>query len=361
MANVFFKKITQAQFEALATKDSGTFYRVQLTDNSGEDFYLGSMKLNNSADITAAINALDTSSNVVIASETDSVVTLTKAVYEENGIIKPVTGDGSTVTLSKVAVTGKAEDVSIATTSQVYDATNVKNVEQAIDALAEQISSGNTSSQIYVKSTDGANNSGILKAYAIYQGVDPDVETDDSKLAAGLVTTINIPKDFFVKSGKVVSVTQNGSDFVDSDSAVCDSTVTKEGQYLKFVINTSDASETGSVIWIAADSLLVDLDTTADVTIASVTGDIVTLKAGISQTNGLIGQGSGADITLAKVAKTGASGDVSYDNTTSGLTSSNVKSAIDEVVGTSTDTSSSSSIVGAKKYADALLTWEEVV
>lgn len=85
----------------------------------------------------------------------------------------------------------------------------------------------------------------------------------------------------------------------------------------------------------AASTAVNALDTTNDVGIASVSNDIVTLKAGVKQENGLIAQGSGNDIVLAKVAKTGASGDVAYDNTTSGLSATDVKAAIDEVAAAS--------------------------
>ena len=72
-----------------------------------------------------------------------------------------------------------------------------------------------------------------------------------------------------------------------------------------------------------------DLDGSA--TIASVSNGVVTLKAGITETDGIVANSSGSDIVLAKVATTGAAGDVSYDNTTSGLTSTNIKTAIDEL------------------------------
>lgn len=72
-----------------------------------------------------------------------------------------------------------------------------------------------------------------------------------------------------------------------------------------------------------------DLDSTA--TIASVSSGVVTLKAGLSEVDGIVANNSDSDITLAKVATTGAAEDVDYDNTTSGLTATNVQAAIDEV------------------------------
>ena len=66
-------------------------------------------------------------------------------------------------------------------------------------------------------------------------------------------------------------------------------------------------------------------------TIASQSGNVVTIKAGVAEVDGIVGNASGSDITLAAVATTGAAEDVSYDNTTSGLTATDVQAAIDEV------------------------------
>ena len=70
-------------------------------------------------------------------------------------------------------------------------------------------------------------------------------------------------------------------------------------------------------------------------TIASQSGDVVTIKAGVAEVDGIVGNASGSDITLAAVATTGAAEDVSYDNTTSGLTATDVQAAIDEVAAAS--------------------------
>lgn len=60
--------------------------------------------------------------------------------------------------------------------------------------------------------------------------------------------------------------------------------------------------------------------------------DIITIK-GIKETDGIIeiGTDTTKDVTLAKIAATGSSEDVSYDNTTSGLISTNVQTALDEL------------------------------
>ena len=55
------------------------------------------------------------------------------------------------------------------------------------------------------------------------------------------------------------------------------------------------------------------LKTTDDVVIASKNDGVVTIKAGVKEANGVIAQGDGEDITLAKVATTGKAEDITFD------------------------------------------------
>ena len=107
-------------------------------------------------------------------------------------------------------------------------------------------------------------------------------------------------------------------------------------------LNGSD-STAGSVAKAVKDAVEA-LDTSADVAIASVSNNVVTLKAGIAEVDGVIQAGSGSDITLEEVAYTGAAEDVSYDNTDSGLTATTVQDAIDEVAEASSGGVSSKTI-----------------
>ena len=110
-------------------------------------------------------------------------------------------------------------------------------------------------------------------------------------------------------------------------------------QYLDYAkLQEYDTAIKGKILSDAANAAAAAvgaLDTASDVTIASKSGKAVTIAAGISETDGIIGAGSGTAITLADVASTGAAEDVSYDNTTSGLTATDVKAAIDEVAAAS--------------------------
>ena len=103
------------------------------------------------------------------------------------------------------------------------------------------------------------------------------------------------------------------------------------------------------------------LDTVSDVPIASVSNDVVTIKAGLTEVDGIIANNSGTDIVLSEIAVTGAAEDVSYDNTTSGMTATDVQAALDELAEASaggvdsktvyiTETAGSSSDPYSKRY-----------
>lgn len=81
----------------------------------------------------------------------------------------------------------------------------------------------------------------------------------------------------------------------------------------------------------AVNTAIEGLDTAADVVIASKSGNTVTLKAGVSEANGVIAQGSGADITLADVAASGAASDVSLADVGGHTAEATVEGAIGEL------------------------------
>lgn len=74
-----------------------------------------------------------------------------------------------------------------------------------------------------------------------------------------------------------------------------------------------------------------DAITDGSAIIATVSNDIVTLKAGVKQTNGAVGQGTGADIALAKVAKTGAAADIAVADKGNKFTATNLEAVLAEL------------------------------
>ena len=194
-ANVLFKKLTRAQFDAPLTKDMGTLYRVTETDLT-ESFYQGTNKLNNQAEIDAAIAAL--TGSATIASVADGVVTLKAGISEASGVVS--NSSGSDIPLAKVATTGAAEDVSYDNSTSGLTADDIQD---AIDELAEASAGGVDSKTIWVNPNEGVT-TGYLKTYGIYQGANSyDAQTNP----ATLIGKIDIPKDLVVTSGTVGTVT----------------------------------------------------------------------------------------------------------------------------------------------------------
>lgn len=399
MANVLFKLLTRAQFDAL-TPVAGTFYRVQETDNS-ESFYNGSNKLDR--------NDLDVA-EFALATATAGVVTI-KAIKEIDGAIAVGTDTTKDVVLAKVATTGAAEDVSIADAGGYLDATDV---EGAIQELAEASAGGVASKTVYITETAGGSEAAYSKRYGVYQGATGSAA---SPVPAEKLVDIDIPKDMVVEEGSVVDVvfkasdstlhegTEEGPDVTEEIMGSATPTAANAGKYIKLVI----ANATSDTIWIAAKDL-VDIYTAAQnadevqVTISSsnvISAAIVAVngtKVGYTYDGGSITETvsaalarlDGADTVTGSVAnkiKTAvealdadldATGTAAHSGTfvAGGITEvdgviTSVKpvevenaGAAAAVLGTSGDTSAQATVYGAKAYADEqisdALTWEVV-
>lgn len=390
MANVLFKLLTEAQWNALATKDNGTLYRVQKT-GGGEDFYQGNNQLNNAAEIAAAIAALDTASDVAIATKSGNAVSIAAGISETDGII--AAGSGAAITLADVASTGAAEDVSVADAGGYFTSTDV---EGALAELAQASSGGVASKTIWVED-ESAGQSDYAKVYSIYQGANaPDAETDPAVLKG----TINIPKDKVLQSATIETVTtpdqpypgakvgdkyidfvfQNQSEhvYLPAEDLVDIYTAEQGAAQIQLTIDANNVISAeivdGSVDTDALGALAVTTGKIAEgaVTTAKIADDAVTadkvaiaahsesqtagadgLAISVTTTDGQVSAVSGSiaantydsygaassavsalDAQLAAVAKSGDADDVAYDNTTSGLTATDVQAAIDEISGT---------------------------
>lgn len=140
------------------------------------------------------------------------------AVSETNGVISVSRAAASA---SQVGITA------------ITDLT-ASNVQEALEALKTAVNAGGTGSVVTVESADGASGSNILKTYTIKQG-------------GTSVGTINIPKDFLVKSGTVETCATD-------DTPVTGLSV--GDKYLDFVINSTGADATASHIYIPVQDLV---------------------------------------------------------------------------------------------------------
>lgn len=275
--------------------------------------------------------------------------------------------------LAAVAKSGAAADVSVADSSDYFTANTVEGV---LAELYGDIQTGGEGSVVTLTSSSGSGDT--LTVYTLAQG-------------GQTVGTINIPKDYLVRSATIEVVTTADEPYTGAEVG---------DKYIDFVINTKDGdSGTPQHIYIALDDLVAVMSggTTSEITVAidshneitatvnTISGDkviyaegtggaaditvndkldaledaigdgidaldgsatiatvssgVVTLKGGISEVNGVIDNDSSSDITLAKVATTGAAIDVSYG------ASSNVKAALD-TIGTIPGTATATTVVG---------------
>lgn len=88
----------------------------------------------------------------------------------------------------------------------------------------------------------------------------------------------------------------------------------------------------GGEISAAIDAALDELDGSATIASKDANG-VVTLRAGIKQENGIVSQGEGDNIELAKVATTGNAADVAVATDIVGLDATNVQTALAELQG----------------------------
>ena len=146
-----------------------------------------------------------------------------------------------------------------------------------------------------------------------------DTCTGNLTLGNGLQSTqaTNGALSVKVKANDYVTVDANG---LQLDGNKIDSTYITSG-----TVNTSTNLATVATVTAALGTLDVN-----EFALASVSSNVVTIK-GIKEVDGKIAVGDGAGISLEEVAYTGAASDVSYTNTTSGLTATTVQAAIDEV------------------------------
>lgn len=113
---------------------------------------------------------------------------------------------------------------------------------------------------------------------------------------------------------------------------------TKESSSNKVTEISSSSTDSQYPSAKAVQSKINTLDGTA--TIASVSNNVVTLKSGISETNGVISNSSENDITLHKIATTGSPNDinVTYNNESVSLQTAltNIKTGIDNAASVGT-------------------------
>lgn len=175
--NVKFLKGLASAYTALATKDVNTFYYT--TDDG--NLYLGSIKLSNATDLTAAlarIAANEKNIGDLTTLTTTKKTDLVNAINELKAEVAALTGGESGGISDMIeAITGKLADL---------ETTDQSNLVAAINELNDKIEAQEVSLEVAATPT-----SGYAKTYVFKKGT-------------AEMGKIDIPKDLVVSSGTIV-------------------------------------------------------------------------------------------------------------------------------------------------------------
>ena len=141
---------------------------------------------------------------------------------------------------------------------------------------------------------------------------DKDIHVTAEKKAAwdGAVTDVTTLKGEESVAGSVKAIAKGYADGKDEAITAAKKAGDDAADALETYKTSNDARvkaiEDKEATWDGKQDAITD----GSAVIATVTGGVVTLKAGVGQSKGAVAQGAGDDITLAKVATTGAAADI---------------------------------------------------
>ena len=250
--------------------------------------------------------------------------------------------------------------------------TDKSDIVSAINEVANASHGDAASKTVYITETPGSSSSAYSKRYGVYQG---STGSTASPVAGEKLVDIDIPKDMVIESGSVGTVTvadepyagaEVGDKYIDlviantssdhiyipANSLVDIYTAEQSATQIQLVIDSNnEISATVVAGSITSTELAANAVATAKIADGAVTRDklasavqsaIDAAGTALQASDFSTGTTPGAIMIqssilpvagLANVATSGSSSDVSYDNTTSGLTATTVKTAIDELKG----------------------------
>lgn len=199
--------------------------------------------------------------NSSIAATKDAAVTLMRQKAQELSDGTPILGrynvtEGNTTTVHTLLGLVHNSGTTAGTLTILADTYDIAD-------LDSKISSAKTADKVTLESADSSEN-GVLKTYTIKQGEIP-------------VGTINIPKDFLVKSGSLVKGT-----FADGGNGAFTEAENGADTAIKLVINAQDGNDTESNIYINVQDLI-DIYTGSTGDTVNVTVEGKTIKASLSE------------------------------------------------------------------------------
>ncbi len=277
-----------ADFASLATKDNNTIYFIK--DGDLYKIYKGATLYDGTAPtVAAALQTLNTYigtlpvegnyTNLIDYIEKSDAAVAADAQEAINAL---------DAALADVAKSGDAADVAIADAGNLITATNV---EAALQEIATAINTNNAAAQVTMESASGSGD--VLTVYDFYQGV---LGTDDAAAkAAKKIGSINIPKDYLVRSATIETVATADEPY--AGAAVGD-------KYIDFVVNTKDGDTgTPAHMYIALNDLVAVMQGSVGSEITVSIGANNAIQASVNTIHGSkiiyeVGTGGAADITV---------------------------------------------------------------
>ena len=290
MANNLVKFVysTAAQFATLSPKDENTIYFIQ--DGDLFKIYKGGTLYDGTSPTVAA--NLATLENYIgelpVDEEYDDLIDYINSIVADAEANANAYTDVLDDSLADVAKSGNAEDIAIEDEGGLITATNL---EDALQEIATNINTNDAAAQVTIESAAGSGD--ILTVYDFYQGV---LETDDAAAkAAKKLGTINIPKDYLVRSATIVTVETADDPY--EGAAVGD-------KYIDFVVNTQDG-DTGTPVhmYIALNDLVAVMQGSVGSEITVTIGANNAIQASVNTIHGSkiiyeVGTGGAPDITV---------------------------------------------------------------
>lgn len=266
-----------------------------------------------------------------------------------NGATLEVGGGAANIaTVEGVTITAKVT----ASADKVNYGEN-SNVKAALDSLNTAVGQNSTdidAVEVRMDAAEGAIDA--LEALVGNSSVDNQITAKINALNTNGETIASVSNDEVTLS-KTITQTNGVIDIADTNNTITLAKVAKTGAASNVTVadangnySTNDVESVLNEIATSINSLESNIGTGSvasqitgainaldgSATIASVANDIVTLNAGITEADGVISNSTGADITLAKVAKTGTAADVAFADTSNNYEATTVEGALNEIL-----------------------------
>lgn len=179
---------------------------------------------------------------------------------------------------------------------------------------------------------------------AKFATITPDAGTFYRVTSTKVVEGNNVEvQDLYLGNQKL----NNANDLTSAIEALTADDIAYEDGTVKDILDTllGEVGDDGSIAKMINDAIT---GLTGSATIATKSGNQVTIKAGVTETNGVIDNSSDSDIVLADVATTGAAGDVSVADAGGNLDATNVEDALAEIIGKINDADSDAKVTMEK-------------